>query len=924
MSRNTLHFSSLSSAWSRRSGRARLSLLCGAAAILGAAGWQMARAANATFVVNSTADTPDPTPGDGICGASSGPCTLRAAIQEANAQAGADTITFNIPGAGVRTIEPSYPGLPPITSPVTIDGTTQPGSRANTLAVGGNAVLNIEISGATAGDNVDALDFRGGSGGSVVRGLAINAFRSGSSAQILVDNIAIEGCFLGTNAIGTAASRNLFGIDIGYGLGAPSGNCRIGGPSPAQRNIIADTIFLSSPLPNTIQGNYIGTDKTGSVALNTSVGIVCSNLGGGPDIAGATIGGPTDRPGTGAGNLISGNVNGGIRLTASGRKIGAFSIQGNIIGLNAAGTTALPNGGAAIFIEDENVTSAIDNGRSSLGPVTIGGTADGARNVISGNTGNGILASANGLTIQGNFIGTDISGALDRGNGGSGIAVRGYPSASSGGGGRSGSVLIGGPSTSARNIISGNGFAGVTIESSSVSIQGNRIGTGADGTTPLGNDGNGVLVATSFGAGATVSATIGGANAGEGNTIAFSGVDGVAFRGIGTGAVRGNSISSNGNRGVVLEGDGLHVPIEGNSIFNNGIAAAGTPSLSLGIDLVPTAGITPNDAGDADSGPNNLQNFPVITGAAGNVIRGTLNSRASQTYRIEFFANDAADPSGAGEGQTFLGFQNVTTNAGGNVSFAFTSPSTLAGKAIAATATDAAGNTGEFSATVGGSIVTPTPTPQPTATPAPQPTATPRPQPTSTPRPQPTATPRPQPTATPRPQPTVTPRPQPTATPRPQATATPRPQPTATPRPQPTSTPRPQPTATPGPTATPVPAPAFTITLGNLVRVGPYVPGLYRRTTRFSQRVTIRNNGALAIRVPLFLVLEDLPAGAELLNRSGVTSGATGGQPFINIGAGSDNVLSAGETASVSLQFRARGNARPDFTPRVQLGPALP
>ncbi|MGH3088542.1 MAG: Ig-like domain-containing protein, partial [Rubrobacteraceae bacterium] len=163
--------------------------------------------------------------------------------------------------------------------------------------------------------------------------------------------------------------------------------------------------------------------------------------------------------------------------------------------------------------------------------------------------------------------------------------------------------------------------------------------------------------------------TVGGTTAGAQNVIAFNGQDGVQVFG------------------------GLRHAILGNSVFSNGL---------LGINLGSAAGVTPNDTGDPDTGPNNLQNFPVLTSVSvsgGNVsVSGTLNSVAAKTYRLEFFASDACDASGFGEGRTFIGTTDVTTDGGGNASFgplSFPAPSDQ--PAITATATDPDNNTSEFS-----------------------------------------------------------------------------------------------------------------------------------------------------------------------------------------------------------------------------------
>lgn len=308
-------------------------------------------------------------------------------------------------------------------------------------------------------------------------------------------------------------------------------------------------------------------------------------------------------------------------------------IQGNFLGLNAAGTARVGNPNRGVSIGN--------------GSATIGGTDPGARNVIVGNTavsfsGNPALGASAG-TAQGNFIGTDITGMVGL-NQNLGIHVE-----------HAIGVVI------KDNVISGNA-TGVLMNSGTTTVQGNLIGVAADGVTPLGNNVRGVDVFTS-------NHVIGGTNPGEGNVIAFNGGIGVSVFFATTTSVR----------------------IQGNSIFSNG---------GLGIDL-GTDGVTLNDLGDGDSGPNNLQNFPrvaTVTVTGGNVaISGFLNSRPNTTYQIEFFANDAADPSGFGEGQTFLGSADVTTDGVGNKAFDVSFPFTGLVNVVTATATDPDGNTSEFS-----------------------------------------------------------------------------------------------------------------------------------------------------------------------------------------------------------------------------------
>jgi CSLREA domain-containing protein len=285
--------------------------------------------------------------------------------------------------------------------------------------------------------------------------------------------------------------------------------------------------------------------------------------------------------------------------------------------------------------------------------------------VINRFTGNGISLSGGNATVAGNFIGTDVSGTVDLGNAGHGLATTGF------------SQSIGSSTPADANLISGNNGDGMLFSNSNSDlIVGNYIGTKADGTTALGNSGNGV---TFFG-GSSVFNILGGTQSADRNVIAFNGAD-----------------------GVDLSTAGVSNTIRGNSIFSNG-----TTANHLGIDLGGD-GVTANDAQDPDGGPNGLQNFPTITSAlvtgSTRTIKGTLNSAAGQTYDIDFYASASCDSSGNGQGQSYLGsITTSTTDSNGNVSFTFHpdathAPAMTVGKIITATATTtgAFGDTSEFS-----------------------------------------------------------------------------------------------------------------------------------------------------------------------------------------------------------------------------------
>jgi hypothetical protein len=588
----------------------------------------------ATFVVNVTGVTNDVNPGDGECKDADGNCSYVAAIQEVNARPGGDTITFNIPGGGPHVINTStqYPN-----KPVTIDGTTQPGSRVE-LVVGGS--------------NYPVIFF---GGNSVLRGVA--AYAQAGAIQLRSDGNIVEGNYLGFRADGTKP------IDYGSGGGVqfnPGSNNLIGGTVAQARNVISNCgrpveISDNSSVGNIIRGNYIGTNVAGTAALPNS-----DFLGGFGDV---TIGGTT----AGAGNLISGNgfTIGTITI------YGAALIQGNLIGTTADGTQPLANSGYGIFLGQgpnnlatiggttpaaRNVIAANSIGIFIRGPeeagsseliqgnfigtnaagtgalpnashgiqlgmatnVTIGGTAPGAGNLISGNAEDGINVGGaftfGRAIIQGNLIGTDVNGVVAIPNS-NGIQLP-----------NSDGTVIGGTSVQARNVISGNRENGIRLNYGvNGRIEGNYIGLNRFGTGSLGNTGNGVLVDV-----ISTGNTVGGTASGSSNTIAFNGGAGVA----------------SGPRSLLI------ASVVANSIHDNG---------GLGIDI--------NGDGVTKNTPGSGSNYPVITSVqssdTGTTIQGSLqngNYTAGITYTLQFFSNTKLDPSGYGEGETYIGQTTITTD----------------------------------------------------------------------------------------------------------------------------------------------------------------------------------------------------------------------------------------------------------------------
>ncbi len=440
------------------------------------------------------------------------------------------------------------------------------------------------------------------------------------------------------------------------------------------------------------------------------------------------------------------NIGDGVCLTAGGvctlraamEEANTVEGGGTEIEFNIPGTgphtitplTPLPTISSPMLIEGESEpdfvsapvveidgSSASGNGFNIItGDSTISGLA------INGFSGHGIFMTEGGFnTINSNFIGTNVAGTAGDGNSGDGVHIQGSSN-----------------NTILNNVISDNLGAGISINSSSsTQIRNNFIGTSLDGSSALGNTGDGIFINNSsftnvgeVGVGNIISANnIGIEIQGEdsNNTFVVSnliGTDktgtvdlgnesfGVAITGSSNNQIGGlfgpdlravdvvtvnalsdggNIIAFNGDDGVaVLSGTGNL--ISNNSIFSND---------ELGIDLSPT-GVTPNDTGDGDTGANDLQNFPLLTTAVSDAesvtISGSLTGPPSNAFIIEFFSNDACDPSGFGEGQNFLGSASVNTSTTGGATFSVTLPQSVPGnQVVTATATSDSNNTSEFS-----------------------------------------------------------------------------------------------------------------------------------------------------------------------------------------------------------------------------------
>lgn len=410
-----------------------------------------------------------------------------------------------------------------------------------------------------------------------------------------------------------------------------------------------------------VLGNFIGTDINGTAALgNFNRGILI--VGSTGNFIGFTS--------VMSRNVISGNQGTGISITGGG----SATVRRNLIGTDKTGAVDLGNTQEGIRIVDSSNS-------------TIGGSD---RNIISGNDGSGVSivqssnqTTASGNIISGNFIGVDITGnaAATIGgfqtspvsNNGSGVLIN------------AGGNTVGGATSAARNVISGNRANGVSLGSNFAvgnTISANYIGVGANGTIALGNRDNGVQISN-----LAAGNTIGGVNTTAG---ACDNVCNII-------ANNGDPVNATSARaGVYVDSTALaRNTIRGNSIFNN---------FGIGIDL-GAVGSTANDTGDPDTGANNLQNYPIVSAAeTNNSISGSLNSTPNTTFTIDFYRSPATDGAGS-EGRTYIGSTSVTTDGGGNATFNFASTPTLtAGQFITATATSASGaaqavgDTSEFSA----------------------------------------------------------------------------------------------------------------------------------------------------------------------------------------------------------------------------------
>ena len=535
---------------------------------------------------------------------------------------------------------------------------------ANSIAgnyIGTNASGTSALPNAQGGVRLEGLNNTLGGTAAGARNLISG--NSGNGVYIISGNHRIEGNYIGTNADGTATLPNSVN-----GVHILDSNSTVGGTAAGAGNLISGNnqngVNLDGGVGNKIEGNYIGTNANGTSALpNGASGVLVTYLNN-------TVGGTT----AAARNLISGNGANGVHVTgvsATGNKL-----EGNYIGTNVSGTAALPNAQNGVLIEASNNT--------------VGGTDAGARNLISGNIQSGVYlkGTAQNNFILGNYIGTTADGLSALGNGLDGV-IEGLLCKNN---------FIGG----ARNLISGNGRYGILLQGNNTQVFSNFIGTNASGAAAIANLKSGIalnfcircsigdgtvsgrnLISGNIEHGITIGPIISGLEIkgnylglqADGQTALGNTLDGIYSDNNSDYPIKvtNNFVAFNGRNGVTIT-DNIGVrQITNNSIHSNG---------ALGIDLAPKDfasnpifGVTPNDPGDGDSGPNGLMNFPVLTKAVAYTagantfvrVQGSLDTNNAGTNTIQLFLNSTCDASGHGEGKTFLGEFNVTVPAGGGV-----------------------------------------------------------------------------------------------------------------------------------------------------------------------------------------------------------------------------------------------------------------
>jgi parallel beta-helix repeat protein len=480
------------------------------------------------------------------------------------------------------------------------------------------------------------------------------------------DNKAVGSVRIGTNADGVSDT-----LEVNY----ISGNSIHG-------------IQIDAGAGHVIAGNLIGLDRNGNIQANSADGVYLSASAG----SGTRVG--TDGDGVNDGaerNVISGNTNFGVRISAS-----SIVVAGNYIGTSQNGLTARANGLSGVLLDGSSNIIGV-NGNGSAGEVNEG-------NTISGNGARGIeINSGLDNRVSGNRIGVNVTGTAALPNTSHGVYIQLTASGSiigSNGDGTS-DALEG-------NIISGNTVNGIQLYSpdstvTNTRITGNTIGLGSNKETAFPNGGRGIILS------GTANTVIGLEGEGQRNLISANQLAGIYTSGANSNLqITGNRIgitasgqaAGNGSDGIYISGitksedqplgtvgpltiiqsntlhnnsgAGVYVDLSagnGHKIFGNSFDNNG----GLGIDLFPS-GVTANDAGDPDSGANGLQNHPVVASveqpsSSSLRVTGSFNSTANTSFTIQLYATTSVDPSGFGEGLDPIHSFSLSTDGSGGATF---------------------------------------------------------------------------------------------------------------------------------------------------------------------------------------------------------------------------------------------------------------
>jgi hypothetical protein len=549
-----------------------------------------------------------------------------------NTRATANVVRGNLIGtdaAGKRAIGNTGTGVRLLNAPGNVIGgagaagrNIVSGNQAAGIAIGGeSAVGNVVLGNFVGLDATGAGDLGNRQDGIDIAGAASENTIGGTTAaarNVIAGNLG-SGVVITDSAFDNVVAGNYVGLDVtgarpvrnnGNGvLISDSGTNTIGGTAPGAGNVISTNqlngvlVIGELSIANTIQGNLIGTDATGTRGRD-ALGSPLGNLGNGILISrgfATLVGGAA----AGARNVISANLAAGIQLfdipfSSSGSTQRVNIVQGNYIGTDVTGTVALGNLNDGVLI-----TFAALN--------LIGGTAGGEGNLISGNSFSGIHikgASSTANLIEGNVLGLDATGRVALGNTLQGVEVEDAPG-----------NFVGAPSAGLGNVISGNGGAGVKVGGPSAVnnvVQNNVIGTDAGGTRALGNLAQGVLIS------GAIKTLVGGPGSLQGNLISGNGGDGIEVSNLpgappGTtgplNTIQGNTIGTNldGSASLPNTGNGVAITSAVLTLIGGGGARAGNL-----ISGNASAGIALNGAGTSD---NTIQGNTIGTDRAGEVAR---------------------------------------------------------------------------------------------------------------------------------------------------------------------------------------------------------------------------------------------------------------------------------------------------------------